>query len=93
MAFDHVVTVLEHAKKVLIFVLLGLLVAAPGEVLNQILARANLRAFRSTMISYAVLLLRRHLFRLHHLCGWNRGAELFLREIFQAAGGWAGGAS
>ena len=44
-------------KKLLIFVLLGLLFAAPGEVLNQILARHNVRAFRSTMISYTVLLL------------------------------------
>jgi len=39
------------------FILLGLLFAAPGEVLNQILARHNFRAFRSTMISYAGLLL------------------------------------
>ena len=31
--------------------------AGPGEVLNQILARQNVQAFRSTMISYAVLLL------------------------------------
>ena len=44
-------------KKLLIFVLLGLLVSAPGEILNQLLARHNLRAFRSTMISYGVLLL------------------------------------
>jgi len=44
-------------KELLIFVLLGLLVAAPGEVLNQILARHNVQAFRSTMISYTVLLL------------------------------------
>jgi len=43
-------------KKPLSFVLLGLLFAAPGEVLNQILARHNIRAFRSTMISYAALL-------------------------------------
>jgi hypothetical protein len=43
--------------RLLIFVLLGLLFAAPGEVLNQILARHNVRAFRSTMISYTVLLL------------------------------------
>jgi hypothetical protein len=43
-------------KKLLIFVLLGLLFAAPGEILNQILARQNVRAFGSTMISYAVLL-------------------------------------
>jgi len=44
-------------KKLLIFVLLGLIFAAPGEVLNQVLARHNVRAFRSTMISYTVLLL------------------------------------
>lgn len=43
-------------RKFLIFVLLGLLFAAPGEVLNQILSRHNLPAFRSTMISYTVLL-------------------------------------
>lgn len=39
------------------FVGIGLLLAAPGEVLNQILARHNLVAFRQAMISYAVLLL------------------------------------
>ena len=44
-------------KQLLIFVLLGLLFAAPGEVLNQILARHDVRAFRTTMISYSVLLL------------------------------------
>ncbi len=44
-------------KRPLLFVFLGLLFAAPGEVLNQILARHNVRAFRSTMISYTVLLL------------------------------------
>jgi hypothetical protein len=44
-------------KKLLIFILLGLGVAAPGEVLNQILARQNILAFRATMTSYAVLLL------------------------------------
>jgi hypothetical protein len=47
----------ERMNKLLIFVLLGLLFAAPGEVLNQILAGHNVRAFRSTMISYTVLLL------------------------------------
>jgi hypothetical protein len=47
----------EYMNKLLIFVLLGLLFAVPGEVLNQILARHNVRAFRSTMISYTVLLL------------------------------------
>ncbi len=44
-------------KKLLTFVLLGLGFAAPGEILNQILARRNVRAFASTIISYAVLLL------------------------------------
>jgi len=44
-------------KKLLIFISLGLAFAAPGEVLNQILARQSVRAFRSTMISYGVLLL------------------------------------
>lgn len=44
-------------KKLLMFVLLGLAFAAPGEVLNQILTKQNLRAFGSTMISYTVLLL------------------------------------
>jgi putative flippase GtrA len=43
-------------KRLLIFVVLGLFFAAPGEVLNQILARHNVRAFGSTMISYTVLL-------------------------------------
>jgi hypothetical protein len=38
------------------FVALGLLFAVPGEVLNQILARRDLRAFRTTMVGYAVLL-------------------------------------
>ena len=44
-------------RRLLIFVVLGLLFAAPGEVLNQILSRHNLPAFRSTMVSYSVLLL------------------------------------
>jgi hypothetical protein len=44
-------------KNLLIFISIGLLFAAPGEILNQILARENVRAFRNTMISYAVLLL------------------------------------
>lgn len=44
-------------KKLLIFISIGLLFAAPGEILNQILARENVRAFGSTMISYALLLL------------------------------------
>lgn len=57
----------QFMKKLLSFVLLGLLFAAPGEVLNQILARQNVRAFRSTMISYAVLLL------IGYLVGWGIG--------------------
>jgi hypothetical protein len=44
-------------KKLLIFILLGLGFAAPGEILNQILARQNFSAFGSTMISYMALLL------------------------------------
>jgi H+/Cl- antiporter ClcA len=44
-------------RPLLFFIFLGLLFAAPGEILNQILARQNFRAFRSTMISYVVLLL------------------------------------
>jgi hypothetical protein len=48
--------VVEGTKALLIFILLGLFFAAPGEVLNQILARQNVRAFRSTMVSYVVLL-------------------------------------
>lgn len=43
-------------KKLLVFIALGLFFAAPGEILNQILARQDLRAFRSTMTSYVVLL-------------------------------------
>jgi hypothetical protein len=38
------------------FILLGLFLAAPGEVLNQILARHDARAFRITMTSYSILL-------------------------------------
>jgi hypothetical protein len=47
---------LNRMQRFLIFVVLGLLFAAPGEVLNQILSRRDVPAFRSTMISYAVLL-------------------------------------
>ncbi len=43
-------------KKLPVFVLLGLAFAIPGEILNQILARRNVRAFGSTLISYSVLL-------------------------------------
>jgi hypothetical protein len=48
-------------KRLLISVLLGLLVAAPGEILNQVLARQNVRAFGSTMVSYSVLLVAGYL--------------------------------
>jgi hypothetical protein len=44
-------------KKLVLFILLGLLFAAPGEILNQVLARNDPRAFGATMISYSVLLL------------------------------------
>jgi hypothetical protein len=43
-------------KRLLLFITIGLLTTIPGEVLNQILARHDLRAFRSTMIRYIVLL-------------------------------------
>jgi hypothetical protein len=43
-------------KKLAAFSLLGLGFSVPGEILNQILARHNIRAFGSTMISYTVLL-------------------------------------
>jgi hypothetical protein len=43
-------------KQLVWFVLLGLSFAVPGEILNQILARQNVAAFRSTLVSYAVLL-------------------------------------
>ncbi len=44
-------------KNLLSFILLGLLFAAPGEILNQLLARHDFRAFRITMTSYTVPLL------------------------------------
>jgi len=47
----------DSMKQLLTYISFGLLFAAPGEILNQILARQNVRAFRSTMFSYAVLLL------------------------------------
>ncbi len=47
----------SHVRELLLFVLLGLLLATPGEILNQILARNNVSAFRSTLCSYAILLL------------------------------------
>ena len=50
-------TIKQSVQRLCIFILLGLLLAAPGEILNQILARNDVRAFRTTMISYSVLLL------------------------------------
>jgi len=44
-------------RELLLFILLGLLLATPGEILNQILARNDIRAFRTTLFSYASLLL------------------------------------
>ena len=38
------------------FILLGLLLSAPGEVLNQILARHDVKAFWTTLFSYSILL-------------------------------------
>lgn len=43
-------------KQLLSFIAIGLLTSIPGEILNQILARHDLRAFRSTMVSYVILL-------------------------------------
>jgi hypothetical protein len=42
--------------RLFLFILLGLLFSAPGEVLNQILARHDVRAFRTTLFSYSILL-------------------------------------
>ncbi len=50
-------TIKQSAQRLCIFILLGLLLAAPGEILNQILARHDVRAFRTTMFSYSILLL------------------------------------
>jgi hypothetical protein len=44
-------------KAVLSFMILGLLTAVPGEILNQILSRRNFGAFWTTLGSYGVLLL------------------------------------
>jgi len=49
-------TIKQSAQRLCIFILLGLLLAAPGEILNQILARHDVRAFRTTMFSYSILL-------------------------------------
>jgi len=47
----------EHPMKRLPwFIVVGVLFSVPGEILNQILARHNVAAFRSTMLSYVVLL-------------------------------------
>ncbi len=43
-------------KRLLLFITFGLLTTIPGEILNQVLARHDIRAFRSTMISYVILL-------------------------------------
>lgn len=53
---DAHVFVLLKVKRLLLFIAFGLLATIPGEILNQILARHDLRAFRSTMISYVILL-------------------------------------
>jgi hypothetical protein len=42
--------------RLLTFILFGLMFAIPGEILNQILARHNIAAFRTTLISYTFLL-------------------------------------
>ena len=43
-------------KRLVPFIACGLLTTIPGEILNQVLARHDLGAFRSTMISDVVLL-------------------------------------
>jgi hypothetical protein len=47
---------LRWLQRLPVFVVLGLLFATPGEVLNQLLARRDPVAFRHTLVSYAVLL-------------------------------------
>ena len=79
-------------KKLLIFVSLGLLVAAPGEVLNQILARHNVRAFRNTLISYTVLLLFGYFVGkgIGSVCKKSRSRLIYyLRLVFSAC--WSSG--
>ena len=49
-------TIKQSAQRLCIFILLGLLLAAPCEILNQILARHDVSAFRTTMFSYSILL-------------------------------------
>ncbi len=53
--------------KLLLFVVLGLMLAAPGEILNQILARNDPSAFGTTLVSYSILL----------LAGWFVGKVVF----------------
>lgn len=48
--------IVRTAKPLLIFILLGLCFAIPGEILNQVLSKHNVAAFGSTMVSYVVLL-------------------------------------
>lgn len=43
-------------KQLVLFIAIGLMTSIPGEILNQILARHDVRAFRSTMVSYVILL-------------------------------------
>ncbi|MBU6401799.1 MAG: hypothetical protein KGS61_15890 [Verrucomicrobia bacterium] len=54
MRFENMIG--SRFKRFFEFVALGLLLAAPGEVLNQILARHDVRAFRATLVSYSGLL-------------------------------------
>jgi|SRR5579871_2830510 len=44
------------ATKLIPYILFGLMFAVPGEILNQIISRHNLGAFKATLISYTVLL-------------------------------------
>ena len=49
-------TIKQSVQRLCVFILLGLLLAVPGEILNQILARNDVRAFRITLTSYSILL-------------------------------------
>ena len=44
-------------RELVTFILLGLFLATPGEILNQIVARHDVHAFQTTLFSYSVLLL------------------------------------
>ena len=55
--FKLALTFAAFGAMVSLLLSLGLSFAAPGEILNQILARHDVRAFGSTMISYTLLLL------------------------------------